>query len=67
MAETPDLKVNVVPQIDQDALAFVEGQLSEIAVNPFNVHVDVCELLRHFDGDEQAMFDLLGKLKDFLA
>jgi hypothetical protein len=42
------------------------AELSEIRVNPFNVHVDIVELLRLLDGDQSQMFDLLGRLKDFL-
>jgi hypothetical protein len=65
--DMPEIKVPVIPEIDQMALDGVVAELSELNVNPFNVHVDVVELLRHFDNDQQAMFDLLGKLKDFLA
>lgn len=64
MKPDPELRVNVVPELD---MSVIEGQLEEIKTNPFNVHVDVVELLDHFDGDEAAMFGLLGKLKDFLS
>ncbi len=64
MAQVPEIRVPVIPELD--VTEFV-GELSELKVSPFNVHVDICELLRWFEGDEQAMFGLLGKLKDFLA
>lgn len=34
---------------------------------PLNVHVDIVDLLDHYQGDEAAMFEMLGKLKDLFG
>ena len=38
-----------------------------IVQSPLNVYVELIDLLREFDGNQEQMFDFLGKVKDLLA
>ena len=45
----------------------IEEEATFQGVSPLNVHVDVIDLIREFDGDETRAFEFIGKLKDLLA
>ncbi len=40
---------------------------STIVQSPLNVYVELIDLLREFDGNQEQMFEFLGKVKDLLA